>query len=740
MEEKVLERAFCFLEEERWSEANQLLEAVLDKEPENPYTYLGKLMIQIKAKTEAELNKLPIAFNESIYYKRIMRFGNAEFKEKIATYAKKDNTVGNIEEIAKSKEDLLNGSDQIIVNDENFLVFREDDARPNMKNLIIYGCSRIPKAAFKNCTSLESVIFLDAVKSIDTEAFSGCSSLKNITLPRSIQTIGTEAFYDVELRDVFYMGNLEDWCKVHFEKNATNYGAKNLYLEGKLTTELIIPNTVKSLEEACFAFSSLTKIQIPNSVTSLGDSLFLNCSSITNIILPSSIKKIKAYAFSGCNSLTSITIPATISHIEDGVFERCSSLKEVTMPSSITSIGKGAFSNCTTLSNITLPKSIESIEEAAFSDCVSLKNITIPDSVRYIGEWAFSGCKSLASITIPATISHIKEWMFERCSSLKEVTMPSTITFICDHAFSDCTSLKSITIPDSVRYIKKQAFSGCTSLSNVRIGSGITSIDAKAFFNSDQYIQFDYNGTTKQWKNVIGDSSYLNDCPVSCIDAKIINTSEEEEASAVEYITQTEPIIPPDESAFLSISFSEKIRALFTQILMLPLSALVQASSGLGIAGLVYAIVLMCQNNPAGFFGLIIYPLCGFGTSFLLDYAIAIPYAKFMHKIKKIEYDGEGYWSEHTGTVTRDIYDNTNTKIGSYETQGTINDYTESDDQKSARGRGMLALPLRLISIGAAIIGLFTNDFFVRIRGKGLKNTKYNSKLHLWLDIVYPKK
>lgn len=60
-----------------------------------------------------------------------------------------------------------------------------------------------------------------------------------------------------------------------------------------------------------FAISGLHSLDIPNSVTTIGDSAFGWCSSLTSVNIGSGITSIGAYAFAACPSLTSITINAT---------------------------------------------------------------------------------------------------------------------------------------------------------------------------------------------------------------------------------------------------------------------------------------------------------------------------------------------------------------------------------------------------------------------------------------------
>ena len=210
---------------------------------------------------------------------------------------------------------------------------------------------------------------------------------------------------------------------------------------------------------------------------------------VKRIIVGDSVTTIGEYAFSNCSSLTSVTIPNSVTTIKEYAFSNCSSLTSVTIPNSVTTIGDNAFNGCTSLTSVTIGNSVTTIGKEVFRDCSSLTSVTIPNSVTTIGGWAFSGCSSLTSVTIPNSVTTIGEFAFCNCSSLTSVTIPNSVTTIDDGTFSDCSSLTSVNIPNSVTAIGYGTFSGCTNLQKVNIGNSVKAVGGYAFYNCTSITQ-----------------------------------------------------------------------------------------------------------------------------------------------------------------------------------------------------------------------------------------------------------
>lgn len=336
--------------------------------------------------------------------------------------------------------------------------------------------------AFNNCTALNEVTISRGVTIIGMRAFAYCSSLNEIVIPNSVTSIGEAAFDSCANFENVFVESQNSYYKsvdgILYDSNMKQL----IYCPDK-KSEVEIPESVTKIGDWAFAqCSQISKVRIPSNVTSVGDWAFKGCTLLSDITFPNGLEYIGQGAFSECSELGEIIIPNTMTTINDWTFSDCKALKKVMLPNSVTSIGESSFYSCESLSEITIPSSVTSIGRSAFS-FTALREITMPDSVTNIGYGAFSHCKSLKKVTLPSKLTKIEGETFHLCEVLNEITIPNSVTSIGHNAFSGCASLKQITIPNSVTSIGAYAFKDCSALEQVNIPNRLANIEESMFAN-----------------------------------------------------------------------------------------------------------------------------------------------------------------------------------------------------------------------------------------------------------------
>ena len=412
--------------------------------------------------------------------------------------------LGAFQKLSSLKRIVLPKSLEVLGN----MAFKDDK---NLEEVVFPdGCAlEMLNGTFSGCVKLTSIRIPAAVKIIKSEPFKGCTGLTKITFESGskLETIGEKAFC---------IGSLATGT------TSTESSVKKDGLLG--ITELEIPSTVTTIGNYAFAGCyDIKKLVIPEGVTKIGDYAFADCLALSDLRLPAGITSIGKYAFILCVNIKAMPAGPELVSIGEGAFLRTGlttldlsdysklttidkmafrsneNLTKVVLPDQMTVLGNSLFNGCTKLSSVHLPDSLTAIGDELFDGCTALTKIEIPDSVETIGTKSTAYCfrkTGITEFTIPANVKII-QGIFTDCTHLTTVKLHAGVTEIVGSAFSGCTALKSVYVPsgeegevapngailpNSIKKIGTSAFKG-TALESITLPNDITKLESSIFEN-----------------------------------------------------------------------------------------------------------------------------------------------------------------------------------------------------------------------------------------------------------------
>ena len=217
------------------------------------------------------------------------------------------------------------------------------------------------------------------------------------------------------------------------------------------------------------------EVEIPSEidghpVTHISNACFLNAFSLSSVVIPETVETIGDSLFFGCSSLESIRVAEENTHFigaEDGTLRSADGSilycypagkteESYTIPDTVTEIAPSCFAYAQNLKTIAIPDGIEYIPGWCFAYS-ALERVTMADSVLELDDYAFAYCEKLAEADLGEGMTTIYNAVFANCSALTEITLPESLTAVGQYAFAG-TGMKEVTIPRSVTEIEYCAF------------------------------------------------------------------------------------------------------------------------------------------------------------------------------------------------------------------------------------------------------------------------------------------
>jgi hypothetical protein len=361
-------------------------------------------------------------------------------------------------------------------------------------------------SVFSGCSALTSIALPDSLTSLPSYTFQDCSSLTSISLPSALTTIASRAFnratslksitFNPKADGTFALTTIDTYA---FEgcinlAEAFDGSAPAAPAEDETPVapkKFFIPSTVTTIATNALKGTAIESIILPSGLSTLGGSVFENCTKLQSVTFAGSLIKIlNGSLFANTTSLKTVEIPALVTTINGNCFEG-SGITSITIPSSVNTIGTFAFRNCFSLKTVTFATG-------------STSTLTLTEGSALVPN-TFGNCTALETVNLPARLATIPYDCFANCTSLVNVNFEqneegfngtSKLTTIKNQAFVNCTSLTHFYMPNTVTTAGSTSpWKGCSSLIYMQVSAGMKNENAGAFvgFNNIEKFYVDEN-------------------------------------------------------------------------------------------------------------------------------------------------------------------------------------------------------------------------------------------------------
>lgn len=188
-------------------------------------------------------------------------------------------------------------------------------------------------------------------------------------------------------------------------------------------------------------------VEFLSSMTKIPDKCFAGIKQLNQLTIPDSVQSIGDFAFTDCTNLKHVDLPSKLLDVRYNAFSACG-LNSIKIPRSLEELGCGAFANCTNLTSLTFEEgsACNVIDDSAFEYCGKLKTVCLPESLEILRKYVFANCESLEDVTIGSNVKTIYSTTFYNCINLKNITIQGSTTAFTDVMFETNTQLQTINI------------------------------------------------------------------------------------------------------------------------------------------------------------------------------------------------------------------------------------------------------------------------------------------------------
>ena len=295
--------------------------------------------------------------------------------------------------------------------------------------------------AFQNCISLEEADLNEGLKEIYYHAFES-SGLKRVVVPSTVERIHDNVFGGLKAEFIYIPATV-----TYIEWNA--FWSSDNYINTIFCEREYRPSTWdvswNHISNVVWGYKGIVeengyKFAMAEVEGVRTASLISFDKTIKDVVIPDTVDgapvvNVSATSITGNTTIETMVLPNSLKTITERLFYNCTNLRQVSIPDSVTEIGRYAFAHCDRLQSIVIPNSVEEVGEYCFEACLNLTSVQLSSSMKVLRTHLFASCNSLAHLEIPEGVESTEFAIVEYCDSLKSVTFPSTLKSLGNQTF-----------------------------------------------------------------------------------------------------------------------------------------------------------------------------------------------------------------------------------------------------------------------------------------------------------------